>query len=98
MTQLRSYLVFFDIVVQNGSIPKSVHDEYMAWLASNQSATEYTKMKKMIDLRVAKANPQWQADVRARKMTLLNGTGTVHSYQRNLNSEYCTNIQSTLKL
>ncbi len=96
MTQLRSYLVFFDIVVQNGSIPAKVYNSYQSWLASNKNATEYTKMKKLIDLRVAEANPKWQADVRARKMTILDGVGTVHGSKRDLNKEYCANIQTLM--
>lgn len=93
MSQLRSYLVFFDIVVQNGGIPTKVYNSYQAWLKNNKNATEYTRMKKLIDLRVAEAIPRWQADVRARKMTLLDGTGTVHGSRRDVDKEYCTDIR-----
>lgn len=96
MTQLRSYLVFFDIVVQNGSIPAKVYNSYQTWLKSNTNANEYTRMKKLIELRVAEALPQWQADVRARKMTLLDGTGVVHGSRRDVDKEYCANIQEPL--
>lgn len=93
MSELRSYLVFFDIVVQNGSIPSDVYNDYQSWLRSNRGATEYTKMKKLIELRVAKVSSRWRADVMARKMTILDGTGTVHMSERDLNEEYCTNIR-----
>ena len=96
MSQLRSYLVFFDIVVQNGGIPDSVRTSYKSWLASNSSATEYTRMKKLIELRVAKSSTQWQADVRSRKMALLDGTGLVHGENRDFDKEYCTDVRASL--
>lgn len=96
MSQVRSYLVFFDISVQNGYVLTSVTNEYFAWLKSNQGASEYTRMKKLIELRAARSNSRWQADVLSRKMTLLNGTGTVHGARRDIDEEYCTNIRELL--
>lgn len=98
MTQLRSYLVFFDIVVQNGGIPSRVYEQYQDWLKENSSSSEYAKMKKLIELRVALSKPQWQADVRSRKMALLDGIGTVHGSSRDFDKEYCTDIRALFPL
>lgn len=95
-TQVRSYMVFFDIVVQNGGISSTVYNEYQAWYKSNSSATEYTRMKKLIQLRAAKSASQWQADVLSRKLTILDGKGTVHGESRDINKEYCANISQVL--
>lgn len=96
MTQVRSYLVFFDISVQNGYVLTSVTNEYFEWLKSNQNTTEYTRMKKLIELRAARSNSRWQADVLSRKMTLLNGTGVVHGASRDIDEEYCADIREKL--
>lgn len=87
--ELSSYLFFFDIVVQNGGIQSSVQTEYLTWLRSNPSATEITKAKRLLEFRLKLVRSEYVADVRSRKLSILNGTGTVHGSVRNYAREYC---------
>lgn len=95
-TQLRAYVLFFDFIVQNGGIPISVYNKYSSWLKSNPRASEYDRLKKIIELRVALSNPRWQKDVLVRKTSIIDGKGTVHGMKRDYNREYCTNLSSAV--
>lgn len=88
-TELRAYLMLFDIAVQNGSIRSYEFDEYFTWRNNNPNATEKAAQLKLADIRASNSNSQWQADVRSRKFTIVNGTGVVHGENRNLPQEYC---------
>lgn len=88
-TQLRSYLFFFDIVVQNGGLSPSVISNYKAWLKQNPNASETAKLTRILNVRLNSVRPQFVSDVRSRKMSIINGTGTVHGSARNYPKEYC---------
>jgi len=88
-TELRSYLMLFDVVVQNGSIDESVFANYVNWFKSNPRASQEAQMLKLVDLRAAQSLPQYRADVRTRKRTIVLGTGVVHRKNRDLPREYC---------
>ncbi len=87
--QLRTYLFFFDIVVQNGGIPSSINQKYLTWVRSNSKASELTKALKLLELRLTVVRPQYVNDVRSRKTSILNGEGVVHGSRRNYVREYC---------
>ncbi len=88
-TELRAYLMLFDIAVQNGSIRDSHFNTYFDWLSRNSGKTETEKLLQMVDIRAASSKPEYQDDVKRRKKTIVNGTGFVHGENRNLPQEYC---------
>jgi len=87
--ELRAYLFFFDIVVQNGGITSAIESKYATWAKSNPKASETTRLKKMLELRLALVKKQYVSDVRARKTAVIDGTGTVHGSKRDFKKEYC---------
>lgn len=91
---LRSYLVMFDFVVQNGGLGSQEIPEYQAAVAANPSMTVTQKLNKILELRLRRVIPQYVEDVRSRKTALINGAGTVHGANRQLEKEYC--YQGTL--
>jgi hypothetical protein len=86
--ELRAYLLLFDIVVQNGSLYEQDLTDYEAYVKANPSATSTQKLEKLVELRIRHVREEYKADVRARKKTIINGTGTVHGERRNLPKEY----------
>lgn len=86
---IKSYLFFFDIVVQNGGIPQSVAKDYRDWLARNLKSSEVARLSKLLELRLRLVRQQYRTDVRRRKETILKGYGTVHGAKRNLEKEFC---------
>jgi hypothetical protein len=94
LNTMRAYLFFFDIVVQNGGITTSIKTKYMTWLKSNTSASENTKLKKLLEYRLTLVKSQYVGDVRSRKTAIIDGTGTVHGSKRNFPKEYCVNSWS----
>jgi hypothetical protein len=87
---LYSYLFFFDIVVQNGGISSTTESQYLAWEKNNKNASEKTKLLQLLEYRLLVVNPIYVADVRSRKTSIINSTGTVHGSQRNYPVEYCS--------
>lgn len=88
-TELRGYLMLFDVSVQNGTLAQKHFDQYFAWARSNPRATEEQAQLKLIDIRAASSKPQYQDDVKSRKRTIVLGTGLVHGANRKLPQEYC---------
>ncbi|MBC7370564.1 MAG: hypothetical protein H7326_03310 [Bdellovibrionaceae bacterium] len=95
--ELRAYLVMFDIVTQNGSIKESRFIEWAQKVKSQNLTSVASKLKLLVDLRLLDANPKWQADVRARKYTLIDGIGTVHGKSLNLTKSYCYAATDAIK-
>ncbi len=94
--QLRSYLFMFDIVVQNGGIPASIENQYLAWVQVNPTATEVAKLRRLLELRLTVVRPEYVEDVRARKTAIINSTGVVHQSTRDFPTEYCAPAWTTL--
>lgn len=86
--QLRSYLMLFDIVVQNGGLYPDDLDDYAAYVKANPNSTGTQRLQKLLALRLRHVRPKYLADVRSRKNALINGTGVVHATRRNLPVEY----------
>lgn len=95
-SELRSYLFFFDIVVQNGGISTAVKTKYNTWLKSNKTASEKTRMLKILEYRLGTVRVQYVGDVKARKTSILNGKGTVHGSARDYEKEYCATLSSKI--
>jgi len=52
-------------------------------------------MRIIANRRAAAANPAWVEDVRARKLTIANGQGTVHGNFYNLQEQHGIDLTST---
>lgn len=85
----RSYLLMFDFVVQNGGLYNSDINMYFNWANANPNATEKQRLYKILEIRLRHVNPKYVEDVKARKGTIIEGTGYVHGAHRQLESEYC---------
>ncbi len=88
-TELRSLLMMYDIVVQNGGLNSTHLAQYRQYVAANPQATETARLTKLLEIRIVSVRSQFKNDVRSRKMTIINGTGTVHGSKRDLQKEYC---------
>lgn len=88
-TQLRSYLLMMDFVVQNGGFYQENITAYSNYLKANPRATENEKLTKLIEIRLVRVRAQYREDVRRRKMSIVNGTGYVHGANRNHPREFC---------
>lgn len=82
----RAQALMFDINVQNGSIEAATEALIRADFAT--ADTELAKLQSIAN-RVAEASkPAYVEDVRVRKLTIANGTGTVHGLAYNLESQF----------
>ena len=89
LNDVRSYLVMFDFVVQNGGLGSQEIPEYQAAVAAAPSMTTTQKLTKILDLRLRRVKTEFVADVRSRKTALINGAGVVRGANRQLEKEYC---------
>jgi len=80
---VRGFALAFDIAVQNGSISSSAGKIIDAALLQNPKMTE----KQLLAV-VAKAVSGSSPDILSRKMTIVNGQGTVHEIPLNLDVTY----------
>lgn len=88
--EMRAYFFFFDIVVQNGGISTTIANKYLAWEKSNKSQSEITKLKKLLEYRLALVINKYRNDVKSRKHAVIDGKGTVHGEKRDFSKEYCS--------
>jgi Putative peptidoglycan binding domain len=87
----RAAALMFDIKVQNGSISETtraqIERDFKAIDAATQDA-ELERLRVIANRRAEAANPKWAADVRARKLTIAEGVGTVHGVHYDLEAQY----------
>jgi putative peptidoglycan binding protein len=89
----RAVALMFDILTQNGSISPLVQaqiqqDYTLLPAAAPWADLEVERMRIVAVRRAAASRPQWQMDVRSRKLTVANGTGVVHGRQYDLEAMY----------
>ena len=89
----RAAALMFDITVQNGNISKLVKEQIEGdfgqinpGMSSDQAEVE--RLRIIANRRAAAANAEWVEDVRARKLTIANGQGTVHGNFYDLKEQY----------
>lgn len=81
----KAYALFFDIAVQNGSIPTSVRDLIIADIQAintdgkTQLEVETEVLVRIANRRADAVNPSWSEVVRERKLAIANGSGFVYS-------------------
>jgi hypothetical protein len=94
LTTERGVALMFDINVQNGKVNRSgagdrIFSDYMkipAELSDEEKQVE--KMKIIATRRSEVSHPRWREDVKARKMTIALGEGTVHGRNYDLKADY----------
>ncbi len=95
----RGVALMFDIKVQNGSINKLVQAQIQRDFAtlpaglSNEDA-EVEKMKIIANRRAEASNPLWVEDVRARKLCIAKGGGTIHGITYELETQFGISLKN----
>ncbi|MGH7964985.1 MAG: hypothetical protein ACRERD_24750 [Candidatus Binatia bacterium] len=87
----RAVALFFDILIQNGSIPRSVwaqyeHDKQEAERSLGRALDEEERMAILAHRQAESADPQWVKTVRARKLTIACGAGSVNGISYDLDA------------
>lgn len=87
----RAIALFFDIVIQNGSIPTSVRTQYEQDLQEaerhlGRTLSEVDRMELLARRQAEAANPKWVDTVRKRKITIARGKGSVNGVRYDLDS------------
>ena len=82
----RSFALIYDIQVNNGGLDKNDLMEIKKKIAPGTDEKEVQKF--IAELVIRQCNPDWQADNRLRKYTIIEGQGTIHGEERDLAKEY----------
>jgi hypothetical protein len=87
----RAVALFFDILVQNGGIPLLVRTQYEQDIQDRERSLgraldEVERMKILANHQAEAANPKWVDTVRARKLTIVDGEGSVNGITYNLDA------------
>jgi hypothetical protein len=90
--EIRSMLLMYDYVTQNGGFNSTHKAKFDSWYTANPLASESQKAAKLLEIRLVSVRPQYVDDVRRRKSTIMNGTGVVHSTKRNMPKEFCFDL------
>lgn len=94
--QLRSYLFFFDIMVQNGGINDNILSSIDKSFSKKKGLDEIKKLTFILNTRLRFVKSRFRGDVGSRKRAIINGTGKVHGAYRDFNREYCTDLGATV--
>ena len=96
LTSQRAIALMFDIATQTGLIGPIVKSQIMGDFAQLPKAsaadTEVNRMRIVANRVAASAKPQYVDDVRTRKLTVANGTGTVHGITYDLEGTFCLTL------
>jgi hypothetical protein len=87
----RAVALFFDILVQNGGIPSLVRTLYEQDIQEGEHSlgrtlNEVERMKLLANRQAEAANPKWVDIVRARKLTIVQGEGSVNGISYKLDA------------
>lgn len=95
----RAAALMFDIKVQNGSISATtraqIERDFTA-LDPGRPDAEVERLRVIANRRAEAANPRWVEDVRARKLTIANGIGTVHGAHVDLEAQYGIGLKPSI--
>ncbi len=89
LSELRSLLLMYDFVVQNGGFNSDHLAQLRTFDRANPRATEQARMLKLLAIRLVSVRPEFRGDVNSRKTTIINSIGRVHGKARDLQKEYC---------
>jgi putative peptidoglycan binding protein len=89
LTTERGVALMFDICVQNGSISPVVKAQILAdFIGLPDAKDQVARMRVIANRRSAAVKSQFVNDVRIRKLTIAEGTGTVHGIQYDLEEQF----------
>lgn len=92
VTTERAMALMFDITTQNGSISAAtealIRADYAKITATKKTDIELERLRIIANRRAEAANPKFVEDVRARKLCIANGEGTVHGSRFNLEEQF----------
>lgn len=93
LSSSRAVALMFDILVQNGSISNQVKAQIKAEFGRtdpgrSRDQAEVERLRIIANRRASDAKAEWVEDVRARKLTIANGQGTVHGNFYHLKDQY----------
>jgi hypothetical protein len=88
LRDLRSYLFLYDINTQNGGLYDEDIRTYLN-ITKNQKLSSEAALNRILSLRLQHVRGKYRADVKARKLAIIEGKGFVHGEDRNLEQEYC---------
>jgi len=80
LTTERGLALAFDIAVQNWNVKVDP--------GINDAMTEMERLLAIVEAVGEQANPKWKEDVLSRKLTIAEGTGTVHGIEYDLLADY----------
>lgn len=91
LKSVRGLMLAFDICTQNGSISSSTKKVILEAKAAKEKVLKRSlKEREFLEIiaikRAEASNPKWIADVKSRKLCIVNGTGIVHGDKYNLNA------------
>ncbi len=95
LRQLRSYLFFFDVMVQNGGINDKILSN-IDGVFRKKKLNETQKLNFILNKRLRFVKAKYRKDVRSRKLALIKGSGKVHGQYRNFDREYCTDLEASV--
>jgi antitoxin component of RelBE/YafQ-DinJ toxin-antitoxin module len=88
LTSERAAALMFEICVQNGSISQDVKAQIQQNISELSEADEVARMRIIANRRAEAARAAFVEDVRARKLTIAEGTGTVHNISYDLEQQF----------
>ncbi len=88
VSEIRSYLMMFDIVDQNGYVYPEDFADYNRFLTLNKITDSTSRLEKLLELRLRHVSSRYALDVKSRKLAIIKGRGVVHGLSRNLEQEY----------
>jgi Putative peptidoglycan binding domain len=97
----RAVALMFDIRVQNGSIANTTRAQIERDFATldagvDPDTLEVARLRVIANRRAEAANPRWVEDVRARKLTIANGMGTIHGAYYDLEGQYGISLKQVV--
>jgi peptidoglycan hydrolase-like protein with peptidoglycan-binding domain len=97
VTTERAMALLFDIFVQNGSLSAAtvaaIQADFAQIPAGDPMDVEVARLQSIANRCAEAALPQYVEDVRARKLTIANGQGTVHNIPYNLEQQFGIRLQ-----
>jgi hypothetical protein len=93
---LKTYILMFDIVVQNGGIRDAEFKQWREEIIRKGFTVHEDKLKALVEIRAQRVRPQYKNDVIKRKFALINTKGVVHGRNRDLTKEYCFKFSDRL--
>jgi hypothetical protein len=87
----RAVALFFDILIQNGGIPSMVRIQYEQDVLDGERSLgrvldEVERMRLLANRQAEAVKPKWVDTVRARKLTIADGKGSVNGISYNLDA------------